>query len=219
MTNKTISVVWDLDGTLMDTLTDLMLSTNYALRQCGMPERTNDEIRRFVGNGVHRLIERAVPEGTANEDLERCFTIFQQYYVQHCKDNTKPYDGIIDVITTLHHQGVRQAIVSNKLQAGVTELHNTWFKGIIDVAIGETPDVQRKPAPDMVHKAMRQINASSYIYIGDSDVDLATARNAGLPCISVLWGFRDKPFLLQHGATTFAETPSDLLSQLLSLIS
>lgn len=209
--DTTISVVWDLDGTLMDTLTDLMLSTNYALRQCGMHERTYDEVRRFVGNGIHKLIERAVAEGTKADDLEKCFSIFQQYYVEHCKDNTKPYDGIIDVIATLHRHGVRQAIVSNKLQAGVTELHNTWFRDIIDVAIGETPDVQRKPAPDMVHKAMRELNASYYIYIGDSDVDLATARNAGLPCISVLWGFRDKDFLIEHGATTFAETPQDIL--------
>ena len=141
----------------------------------------------------------------------------------HCKDNTKPYDGIIEVISQLHDKGCRQAIVSNKLQGGVTELHNEWFRGIIDVAIGETPGVQRKPAPDMVNKAidglkkMFSIDADAHItavYIGDSDVDLATAHNAGLPCISVLWGFRSKEFLLSHGATIFAEKPQDILKVL-----
>lgn len=216
-------IIWDLDGTLMDSLTDLMNSTNYALSQCGMPTRSYDEVRQFVGNGVHKLIERAVGDNCSADDVERCFAVFKQHYMVHCKDNTKPYDGIIEVISQLHDKGCRQAIVSNKLQGGVTELHNEWFRGIIDVAIGETPGVQRKPAPDMVNKAidglkkMFSIDADAHItavYIGDSDVDLATAHNAGLPCISVLWGFRSKEFLLSHGATIFAETPQDILKVL-----
>ena len=216
-------IIWDLDGTLMDSLTDLMNSTNYALSQCGMPTRSYDEVRQFVGNGVHKLIERAVGDNCSADDVERCFAIFKQHYMVHCKDNTKPYDGIIEVISQLHDKGCRQAIVSNKLQGGVTELHNEWFRGIIDVAIGETPGVQRKPAPDMVNKAidglkkMFSIDADAHItavYIGDSDVDLATAHNAGLPCISVLWGFRSKEFLLSHGATIFAEKPQDILKVL-----
>ena len=216
-------IIWDLDGTLMDSLTDLMNSTNYALSQCGMPTRSYDEVRQFVGNGVHKLIERAVGDNCSADDVERCFAVFKQHYMVHCKDNTKPYDGIIEVISQLHDKGCRQAIVSNKLQGGVTELHNEWFRGIIDVAIGEMPGVQRKPAPDMVNKAidglkkMFSIDADANItavYIGDSDVDLATAHNAGLPCISVLWGFRSKEFLLSHGATIFAETPQDILKVL-----
>lgn len=216
-------IIWDLDGTLMDSLTDLKNSTNYALSQCGMPTRSYDEVRQFVGNGVHKLIERAVGDNCSADDVERCFAVFKQHYMVHCKDNTKPYDGIIEVISQLHDKGCRQAIVSNKLQGGVTELHNEWFRGIIDVAIGETPGVQRKPAPDMVNKAidglkkMFSIDADAHItavYIGDSDVDLATAHNAGLPCISVLWGFRSKEFLLSHGATIFAEKPQDILKVL-----
>lgn len=216
-------IIWDLDGTLMDSLTDLMNSTNYALSQCGMPTRSYDEVRQFVGNGVHKLIERAVGDNCSADDVERCFAVFKQHYMVHCKDNTKPYDGIIEVISQLHDKGCRQAIVSNKLQGGVTKLHNEWFRGIIDVAIGETPGVQRKPAPDMVNKAidglkkMFSIDADAHItavYIGDSDVDLATAHNAGLPCISVLWGFRSKEFLLSHGATIFAEKPQDILKVL-----
>lgn len=216
-------IIWDFDGTLMDSLTDLMNSTNYALSQFGMPTRSYDEVRQFVGNGVHKLIERAVGDNCSADDVERCFAVFKQHYMVHCKDNTKPYDGIIEVISQLHDKGCRQAIVSNKLQGGVTELHNEWFRGIIDVAIGETPGVQRKPAPDMVNKAidglkkMFSIDADAHItavYIGDSDVDLATAHNAGLPCISVLWGFRSKEFLLSHGATIFAEKPQDILKVL-----
>ena len=216
-------IIWDLDGTLMDSLTDLMNSTNYALSQCGMPTRSYDEVRQFVGNGVHKLIERAVGDNYSADDVERCFAVFKQHYMVHCKDNTKPYDGIIEVISQLHDKGCRQAIVSNKLQGGVTELHNEWFRGIIDVAIGETPGVQRKPAPDMVYKAIAELKKKfgiaadapvEAVYIGDSDVDLATAHNAGLPCISVLWGFRSKEFLLSHGATIFAEKPQDILKVL-----
>lgn len=214
-------VIWDLDGTLMDTLTDLMNSTNYALSRCGMPTRSYDEVRQFVGNGVHKLIERAVGSNGSPEDVEKCFAVFKQHYMVHCKDNTKPYDGIVDVIRQLHDRGYRQAIVSNKLQGGVTELHDEWFRGIIDVAIGETPEVQRKPAPDMVNKAIAELKKKfgiaadapvEAVYIGDSDVDLATASNSGLPCISVLWGFRSKDFLQAHGATTFAEKPEEILN-------
>ena len=214
-------VIWDLDGTLMDTLTDLMNSTNYALSRCGMPTRSCDEVRQFVGNGVHKLIERAVGSNGSPEDVEKCFAVFKQHYMVHCKDNTKPYDGIVDVIRQLHDMGYRQAIVSNKLQGGVTELHDEWFRGIIDVAIGETPEVQRKPAPDMVNKAIAELKKKfgiaadapvKAVYIGDSDVDLATASNSGLPCISVLWGFRSKEFLQSHGAKTFAERPEEILN-------
>ena len=214
------TLVFDLDGTLMDTLQDLYLSTNHALRTHGYPERTLEEVRMFVGNGVQKLIERAMPgtafRGTEDEAFTQCFNTFKQHYVQHCQDNTGLYEGIAELLVTLKDRGYKLAIVSNKLQAGVTELYDTWFKDTVAVAIGDSPDVQRKPAPDMVEKALLELDSekSDAIYIGDSDVDLQTAANADLPCISVLWGFRDKDFLAQHGATLFAEKPADILAML-----
>ncbi|MBQ9363339.1 MAG: ribonuclease III [Bacteroidaceae bacterium] len=211
------TVVFDLDGTLMNTLQDLFLSTNYALRTHGYPERTLEEVKMFVGNGVRKLMERAMPDGTFkdtdDEAFIQCFDTFRQYYVEHCQDNTQPYDGIGDMLSALREHGYKTAIVSNKLQAGVTELYETWFKDTVTVAIGESPDVQRKPSPDMVEKALEKLHSekSDAVYVGDSDIDLKTAENAGLPCISVLWGFRDKNFLLQHGAKVFAEKPADVL--------
>ncbi len=208
------AIIFDLDGTLMDTLDDLHRSTNHALHACGMPQRTLDEVRQFVGNGIGQLIRRAVPTGTSEEDTAHCLQVFSEHYVRHCQDNTKLYPGIHEMLTELKRRGVPMAVVSNKLQAGVTELAERWFKDTIQVAIGEHEGVARKPAPDMVRLAMKRlgVQASDCIYVGDSDVDLATARNAGLPCVSVLWGFRDRDFLMQHGATVFVSHPSEILS-------
>ena len=207
------AIIFDLDGTLTDTLEDLFISTNYALRSCGLPERGLDEIRRFVGNGVRKLIERAVPEGTETVMLERCFETFRTHYVIHCQDHTCLYPGIASLLTSLHAKGYLMAVVSNKIQASVTELARTFFQGVIDVTIGEQTGIPRKPAPDMVQAALAQlgVTASEAIYVGDSEVDLLTAANDGLPCISVLWGFRSRDFLLAHGASTLAETPQDIL--------
>lgn len=207
------AIIFDLDGTLTDTLEDLFLSTNYALRSCDLPERSLDEIRRFVGNGVRKLIERAVPEGTETRMSERCFETFRTHYVVHCQDHTCLYPGIASLLTSLHAKGYLMAVVSNKIQASVTELAHTFFQGVIDVAIGEQTGIPRKPAPDMVQAALAQLGAtaSEAIYVGDSEVDLLTAANAGLPCISVLWGFRSRDFLLAHGASTLAESPQDIL--------
>ena len=207
------AIIFDLDGTLTDTLEDLYLSVNHALRSSGLPERTLDEVRRFVGNGVKKLIERAVPEDTGQTMLEKCFEAFRAHYVIHCQDHTCLYPGIATLLMALHAKGYRMAVVSNKLQTGVDELARTFFHGVIDVAIGEQPGIPRKPEPNMVNAAMEQLGVSKdeAIYVGDSDVDLQTAANAGLPCISVLWGFRSRDFLIAHGATTFAETPQDVL--------
>ncbi len=203
------AIIWDLDGTLMDTLQDLYLATNHALRTYGMPERTLDEVRSFVGNGVRRLIQLAVPQGEENALFDDVFAEFKRYYVVHCQDNTDLYEGIADTLKALKQQGMKMAVVSNKLQSGVDELYRDYLSSTIDVAIGERPGMQRKPAPDMVNLALKELGVTKEeaVYIGDSDVDIMTARNAGLPCISVLWGFRDKDFLTQHGATTFAEKP------------
>ena len=210
------AVIFDLDGTLLDTLEDLANATNWALRHNGMPERTLAEVRGFVGNGVRKLIERAVPEGEANPLFEKTFADFKAYYVGHCQERTRLYDGIPEMLAALKTHGLRMAIVSNKLQAGVDELYEQYFKDTVEVAIGERPELRRKPAPDMVELAMRELGVTKdeAIYVGDSDVDLQTARNSGLPCASVLWGFRDKEFLQAHGATTLIASPSDLVNLL-----
>lgn len=208
------AVIFDLDGTLLDTLEDLADATNWALRQNGMPERRLEEVRRFVGNGVRRLMERAVPEGTEPALFEKTFADFKSYYVDHCQVKTRLYDGIPEMLRELKARGLRMAIVSNKLQAGVDELYDRYFRDTVEVAIGERPGMQRKPAPDMVRLALQELGvaADEAVYVGDSEVDILTARNSGLPCISVLWGFRDREFLLQHGATWFMETPDPLLT-------
>lgn len=204
--------IFDLDGTLLDTLQDLATSVNYALRQHHMPEHSIDDVRRFVGNGVRRLMERAVPEGTADPAFEAAFAAFREYYMEHSLDTTRPYDGIPELIHELKQRGCRMAVVSNKMMAATQELVHHFFPEI-EVAIGEheAEGIRKKPAPDTVFAAMKQLGQGSAVYVGDSDVDLATARNSGLPCISVLWGFRDREFLLAHGATTFVERPMDIL--------
>ena len=204
--------IFDLDGTLLDTSQDLATSVNYALRQHRMPEHSIDDVRRFVGNGVRRLMERAVPEGTANPAFEAAFATFREYYMEHSLDTTRPYDGIPELIHELKERGCRMAVVSNKMMAATQELVHHFFPEI-EVAIGEheAEGIRKKPAPDTVFAAMKQLGQGSAVYVGDSDVDLATARNSGLPCISVLWGFRDREFLLAHGATTFVEKPCEIL--------
>ena len=215
--------IFDLDGTLLDTLRDLADSVNYALRQHHMPEHSVDNIRRFVGNGVRLLMERAVPDGADNPLFDAAFDTFRQYYMHHSLDTTRPYDGIPELIRELHARGCQMAVVSNKMMAATQELVRHFFPEI-PVAIGEheAEGIRKKPAPDTVFAALRALTPANVpagspagpvaVYVGDSDVDLATARNAGLPCISVLWGFRDREFLLDHGATTFASHPSDILN-------
>lgn len=207
------AIIFDLDGTLTDTLVDLAASTNYALECMGMPQRTLDEVRRFVGNGVGNLIKRAVPEGTREPEVAQCLQYFKQHYIVHCMDNTCLYPGVAEMLETLHGMGLRMAIVSNKLQSGVDELYDTYFRNIVDIAIGEREGIKRKPAPDMVDAALMALGMerSDVIYVGDSEVDIETAANAGLPCISVLWGFKDKEFLLAHGATALASVPDDIV--------
>lgn len=205
--------VFDLDGTLLNTLDDLAASTNYALRQYGMKEHCIDDIRRFVGNGVKKLMERAVPDGTDNLHFEEAYATFRQHYLEHSLDTTRPYPGVEDLLRELRRRGKRIAVVSNKFYAATQELCRHFFGDTVEVAIGEREDIRRKPAPDTVVEALRQlgVTADDAVYVGDSDVDVATAHNSGLPCISVLWGFRDKDFLIAHGATTFVSEPREVL--------
>lgn len=207
--------IFDLDGTLLDTLGDLAASVNYALRTHGMPEHSKDDVRRFVGNGVRKLMERAIPQGTDNPLFDETFATFRQYYMEHSLDTTKPYEGIPETLTELKRRGCRLAVVSNKMMAATQELIRHFFPDTIEVAIGENEaaGIHKKPAPDTVFAALRQLGVGQEgaAYVGDSDVDIETARNSGLPCISVLWGFRDRDFLLNHGATMLISTPSELL--------
>lgn len=207
--------IFDLDGTLLDTLQDLAASVNYALRQHGMPEHSIDDVKRFVGNGVRLLMERAVPNGAMNPDFEATFATFREYYMHHSLDTTCPYPGIPETLAELKARGCRLAVVSNKMMAATQELIRHFFPDTIEVAIGEheAEGIRKKPAPDTVFAALRELGVEkeNAVYVGDSDVDIQTAQNSGLPCISVLWGFRDREFLLHHGATTLISAPKELL--------
>lgn len=214
------TIIFDLDGTLLNTLEDLADAVNHALRTYGLPTHSYEAVRMMVGNGVRLLVARAVGS-EEHPQFEEIFACFKAYYVEHCQVKTRLYDGIASLLATLRQRGCRIAIVSNKLQAGVTALQHVYFDGLVDVAIGEQEGIRRKPAPDMVYAALRalygpdadleQAKAES-IYVGDSDVDILTAQRAGMPCISVLWGFRDEDFLREHGATCFATKPEDILA-------
>lgn len=208
--------IFDLDGTLLSTLNDLASSTNYALRWAGMPERTIEEVRMFVGNGVKILMERAIPEGVNNPKFEETYAKFREHYMEHNLDTTRPYDGVPELLHELKRRGKHLAIVSNKFYAATQDLAKHFFPDTIEVAIGERENIRKKPAPDTVLEALRQLNVSKEdaVYIGDSDVDIMTAKNCSLPCISVLWGFRDKDFLIEHGGSLFVEKPIEILSRL-----
>lgn len=205
--------VFDLDGTLLDTLDDLTDAVNHALLACGLKECTREEVRGFVGNGIKTLIKRAVGEDHAARQ-EEALEAFKAYYGAHCLDKTKPYAGVKETLQTLLKHGKKIAVVSNKADFAVKKLCKEIFPEI-EVAIGENESagVRKKPAPDSVLSALAALGAKkeTAVYIGDSEVDIETAKNAGLPCISVSWGFKDRAFLLSHGATTIIDTPQELL--------
>lgn len=204
--------VFDMDGTILDTLEDLKNSLNFALTANGLPERTLDEVRRFVGNGIGKLIERGVPDGATSEQIAGVQAAFYPHYTLHCNDNTRPYDGVIEVISALRNAGYLTAVVSNKADFAVQDLCKIWFDGLFDAAVGEREGLQRKPAPDSVLEVCRLLNVSieDAIYIGDSEVDLQTARNADMDVISVDWGFRDADFLKSIGADKIVSSPAEL---------
>ena len=207
-----IGVLWDLDGTLLDTLDDLADSVNFALQSCGYPLRTRDEVRQFVGHGVQNLICRAVPE---NAPWEPAFGVFRQHYAIHCQDKTQPYAGIPEVLNRLRGK-YPMAVVSNKLDGAVKELCQRWFPGVY--GLGESPALPRKPAPDMLKKAMQELSVDACIYVGDSETDVQTAKNADVPCLSVLWGFRSREALENAGAVHFCEKTENLIAILEKMI-
>lgn len=207
------AVIYDLDGTLLDTLEDLAASTNFALRSFGMPERTIDEVRAFVGNGIRRLMTLAVPHGEENPLFEEVFEAFKKHYAVHCNDATEPYAGIFELIDELNRRGVKQAIVSNKAQFGVDELRKLYFEGRIEVAIGENTGIRKKPAPDTVTESARKLDVElkDCLYVGDSEVDIKTAENCGIDCACVTWGFRTVEQLKENGAVILCDRPEDIL--------
>ena len=210
---KYMIAIFDLDGTILNTLEDLADSTNYALKTCGYPERTMDEVRQFVGNGIRKLMERAVPEGTPVEEIDRVHETFTAHYKVHCSDKTRPYDGIMELLQNLKKDGCKLAVVSNKADYGVQELCKQYFDGVFDFAVGEREGIRKKPAPDSVNEVLKTLGCSRdrAVYIGDSDVDIQTAANAQMDHIIVEWGFRDIPFLISKGAKVLVEKPEEIL--------
>jgi len=211
--NKNL-IIFDLDGTLLNTLEDLTDSTNFALKHFEYKERTIDEIRQFVGNGVAKLIERAIPDGLNNPNFTECLNIFKQNYAQNMYNKTAPYKGIIKMLENLKQQGCTIAVVSNKFDIAVKELCNKYFPNLIDFAAGENEaeGIRKKPHPDTVLKVIKTFNANNNesVYVGDSEVDILTAKNANLECISVSWGFKTKQFLIENNAEIIIDTPEEI---------
>lgn len=206
------AVIFDLDGTLTDTLDDLKNSVNYALGEFGFPERTLDEVRSFVGNGVRRLIYLSVPENTDEEISENCLTVFKEYYKSHSLIKTKPYDGIIPMLEELKKQGIKTAVVTNKMHEAAEDIVHIFFDGLIDTTVGQVDGVAQKPQPDGINLVLSSLSVSKEraVYVGDSEVDCITAINAGMPCIGVTWGFRDRYVLLENGASCIIDSPEQI---------
>ena len=210
------AVIFDMDGTLLNTLEDLRAALNYALERCGYPTRSLREVRAFVGNGIRRLIERGVPEGTDAAACDRVQAVFMPYYSAHCADRTRPYPGVTELLRRLRAAGVRTAVVSNKADAAVQALVRQYFDGLFDAAVGERTGVRKKPAPDMTRAALEALGCGpeQAVYVGDSEVDLETAQNAGLPPVLVSWGFRDSAFLWERGAEVIVDSAEALWEEL-----
>lgn len=207
------AIIFDLDGTLTDTLGDLKNSVNFALREFGFPERTLDEVRSFVGNGVRRLIYSSVPENTDEETAESCLSVFKEYYKKHSLVETKPYDGIISMLESLKNQGCKIAVVTNKMHEAAEQIVRIFFGNLIDITLGQVDGVAQKPQPDGIYCVLEKLGVSKEkaVYIGDSEVDCITAKNAGVPCIGVTWGFRDESVLAENGAEFIAHKPEDVI--------
>ncbi len=212
-----MNLIFDLDGTLLNTLADLRDSTNFALKKFGFPVRTTEEIRNFVGNGLRMLIKRSLAQGTDKSTVDAVLAEMKAHYWEHYHDGTVPYDGILPLLQELKARGFRMAIVSNKADPMVQLLRTLYFERLIPVAVGELDGVARKPAPDLVRLAMKRLGCAeeNTAYIGDSEVDIETAKNAGLPCFCVGWGFRPEEVLRKAGAETVYRSPAELRTALL----
>lgn len=207
------TIIFDLDGTLLNTLDDLADGVNYALQKYGFPAKSVEDIRRFVGNGVRNLMELSIPDGLENPDFTTCLQAFKEYYSKNMRSKTCPYEGVPELLAVLQEAGYKTAIVSNKFDKAVKELNRQYFGDQIPVAIGESPLIHKKPAPDCVYEALKELGvpAGEAIYVGDSEVDMQTAKNAGLPSVGVTWGFRDKEILVAEGADYMINHPLELI--------
>ncbi len=205
-------VIFDMDGTILNTIDDLAVSLNYTLKMHGYPEHSTEDVRKFVGNGIRKLIERAVPENTPSAQIDTLFEIFNSHYKIHCADNTKPYDGIIKILKNLRSKEIKTAVVSNKADYAVKDLCQKYFEGLFDCAVGERSGLKKKPSADPVNKVISDlgIDRSDSVYVGDSDVDIETAINSDMDCIVVEWGFRDRDFLIEHGAKVLVSSADEL---------
>ena len=212
------AVLFDMDGTVLNTLDDLYDSVNHSLAQFSLPPVSREHVRQNLGNGAVYLVSHCVPQGTPQELQDRVLAFYKPWYDAHCQIRTAPYEGILPLMEALRAEGIRLAIVSNKPDTAVQELARTFFSGLLEYTVGERPSVRRKPAPDTVLTAAARmaVPVESCVYIGDSEVDLRTARNAGMNCISVTWGFRDEPQLIDAGASVLVHTPEELLAVLLN---
>ncbi len=211
------AVLFDMDGTILDTLSDLRDSINAVLEMNGFPVHSTDEVRSFVGNGLRKLAERAVPAGTKPGTIEKVYCDLLAYYQAHCMDSTKPYPGIPELLRELRSRGCRTAVISNKADAAVRELDARFFAGCFDGELGARDGVRLKPDREMADIVLAQLGvpAAEAVYVGDSEVDLALAANAGLDCVAVTWGFRERSVLENHGAERLADSPEELLRILL----
>lgn len=211
------TIVFDLDGTLLDTLDDLTDAVNAALTAYSLPNRTREEVRAFIGNGIVKLMQRAC--GIENyPDFDGLLWAFKRHYKAHCADKTKPYDGVLELLCALKERGVKTAVLSNKADFAVKQLAKTYFDGMLLEAVGENEaaGIRKKPAPDALFSVMETLGASANetLYVGDSEVDIQTAANAGVDCLSVTWGFKDKDFLIENGGKIFADTPLEILTRI-----
>lgn len=206
-------IIFDMDGTILDTLDDLKDSLNYALRKSSLPERSKEEVRTFVGNGIRKLIERGVPENSSIDIIDEVYRNFSEHYKNNCCNKTKPYKGIIELLKKLKELGYKTAVVSNKADYAVKDLCTQFFDDLFCCSVGEREGIRRKPAPDSVFEVMSKLGTdkNKSLYIGDSDVDINTAKNAGIDAIAVEWGFRDRKFLAEHGAETIIASPEEVL--------
>lgn len=207
-------IIFDMDGTILDTLTDITLSVNHALGHFGLPQKTEEEIKMAVGNGAIRLIERVTPSDFSKEQVTEVWKVYQSFYDQHSSDHTGPYPGILELLKTLKHRGYKLAVVSNKFEHLVKELNVKMFHGYFDASIGEIQGIPIKPDPAMVHRALDVLGLHSHevLYVGDSEVDMQTAHNANLVSVGVTWGFRTEALLRVHGAKHIIHHPDRLLT-------
>lgn len=214
------TVIFDLDGTLLNTLEDLADAVNHVMKENGYPQRTLDEVRRFVGNGIRRLMELAVPEYVKDVEFERVFEEFRNYYTANCQNKTCAYEGIMLLLEKLYAEDYAMAIVSNKNHAAVCELNDIYFSDYIEVAIGQKDGIRKKPAPDTVMQALKELgkSAETAIYVGDSEVDFATAKNSGMDCALVTWGFRTVEELAECKPEVWIDHPEQLLEVLESQV-